>query len=112
MKYLKRSGGVLALLAVVALGCDDDESSESSSRKKKTGNTNFALTEEPEGSIDVIKARETIKDGDEIVMVGRVGGQVDPWNKGKLASFRIVDTSLKSCEEAGHPGCEFPWDFC
>lgn len=111
MNYLKRPWSLLALVAVVALGCGTEEASQNSTGSSDPGNAKYALTDEPQGSIGIIKALETTKDGDEVVVVGRVGGAKVPWVKG-LAAFRIVDASLKSCTEVGSDGCETPWDFC
>jgi hypothetical protein len=71
----------------------------------------FLLTAEPSGGNDVIKAREAAKDGNEIVIIGRIGGSANPWVDGR-AAFSIVDPSLKSCDEAGSHKCPKPWDFC
>jgi hypothetical protein len=71
----------------------------------------YLLTAEPSGGNDVIKAREAAKDGDEIVIIGRIGGSANPWVDGR-AAFSIVDPSLKSCDECGSHKCPKPWDYC
>lgn len=108
----------LALVALVAIGCGKEESTETASPNNEAATKKYVLAVEPKGSIEVIKARETMKDGDEVVIVGRVGGTVGtegdvgvPWVKG-LAAFRIVDSSLKTCTEVGSHDCASPWDYC
>lgn len=59
----------------------------------------------------VIQARETAKDGDEVAVLGRIGGSTDPWVSGR-AAFQIVDPILKPCNETGDDGCPTPWDYC
>jgi hypothetical protein len=59
----------------------------------------------------VIAARESVKDGDEVAVVGRIGGSVDPWIKGR-AAFTIVDPTLMSCSDNPGDGCPTPWDYC
>lgn len=98
------------MLALVAAGCGKEKTTETPSAGNDTDSKKYALATEPKGGIDVIKARETTKDGDEVVVVGRVGGKEVPWVKG-LAAFLIVDTSLKSCAEVGSDDCETPWDY-
>jgi hypothetical protein len=54
----------------------------------------------------VIAVRKEAKDGDEVVVAGRVGGDEKPFTEGR-AMFLIVDPSLKPTVE-----CECPWDYC
>jgi hypothetical protein len=56
-------------------------------------------------------AKEAAKDQDEIVMVGRIGGDVNPWIEGQ-AAFLIVDSALKPCNEKDDDACPTPWDYC
>src|ERR1019366_2624954 len=58
----------------------------------------------------VIQVREQAKEGDAVVIVGRVGGSREPCVKGR-AAFTIVDPSYLSCDENGET-CETPWDYC
>jgi len=65
----------------------------------------------PENHQTVIAAREAVKDGDEVVVLGRIGGSVDPWVSGR-AAFQIVDPSLVPCSEKPGDSCTTPWDYC
>lgn len=65
----------------------------------------------PEGHQTVIQAREAVKDGDEVAVLGRIGGSVDPWVEGR-AAFQIVDPALIPCNEIEGDGCPTPWDYC
>ena len=71
----------------------------------------FLLMEEPDDAADVVKVREESSDGDDVVLVGRIGGSVDPWVKGR-AAFSIVDGSLKACSDIPGDECPKPWDYC
>jgi len=71
----------------------------------------YVLAEEPADAQPVIAVRKDAKDGDEVTVTGRIGGDVDPWVKGR-ATFVIVDPSLKACSENAGDTCETPWDFC
>jgi hypothetical protein len=66
---------------------------------------------EPDGAIDVLAFRADAKDGQDVVVVGRIGGRENPWIKG-TAAFPIVDRSLKPCNEIPGDTCETPWDYC
>lgn len=65
----------------------------------------------PEASQTVIGAREVAKDGDELVITGRIGGSLEPWVEGR-AAFQIVDASLTPCSEKTGDSCPTPWDYC
>src|SRR5439155_2186170 len=70
----------------------------------------YLLDREPAGTKGVIDVRKAAKDGEEVVVVGKIGGQDDPWYA-RQAGFTIVDPSIKSCLDMGDE-CEKPWDYC
>jgi hypothetical protein len=76
-----------------------------------TVDKNFLLEEEPKDAADVVATRKDSKDQQEIVVVGRIGGRVNPWVKG-LAAFSIVDRTLTPCNEIEGDTCKTPWDYC
>jgi len=88
------------------VGCGQGASDGSSTRSLgNPGGHQFSLAEEPAGAIDVVEMRETVKDGAPVVVVGSVGGGINPWIKGR-AAFVLVDAcaSMKcdgSCCEEG-----------
>jgi len=106
---------VCGLLTLV--GCSQQTSSRSvsgqpnSSSGPKIDASGFVLSAEPEGAADVINVRENAGDGDEIVIVGRIGGSENPWVEGR-AAFAIVDGSLKACSDIEGDDCPIPWDYC
>jgi len=71
----------------------------------------YLLNSEPDGETGVIKVREEAKDQDDVVIIGRIGGNENPWVDGR-AAFLIADPSLKSCAETGCDDCPKPWDYC
>jgi hypothetical protein len=46
-----------------------------------------------------------------LTLVGRIGGDVNPWIEGQ-AAFLVVDSALKPCNEKDDDGCKTPWDYC
>jgi len=62
----------------------------------------YLATEEPPGARGVLALRKEAKDGDEVILVGRIGGSKRPLVEGK-AAFTVVDLSLKACDE--DPNC-------
>jgi hypothetical protein len=71
----------------------------------------YLLPEEPTGAKSVIDVRKGAKDGEEVVVVGKVGGEKRPFVKDR-AAFTVVDLSLKSCDEIPGDNCPTPWDYC
>lgn len=69
------------------------------------------LTSAPADPQNVVEARSTAKAGDEIVVQGRIGGQVRPFVEGR-AMFQLVDLSLPTCNMTPGDTCETPWDYC
>ena len=70
------------------------------------------LAEAPPGAKDVVAVRKDAKQGDEVVLRGRVGGSKTPFVGGR-ASFQLVDASLKACGECtALDECKTPGDYC
>lgn len=62
----------------------------------------YVLSEEPEGAIGVIAARESAHDGDSVVIVGRIGGAANPWIEGR-AAFTMLDASKSIVAQGTEP---------
>jgi len=69
-----------------------------------------APTGEPVG---VGAMKQAAKQGDRVIVVGRIGGSKDPFLADR-AMVTIVDPSVKLCGEAEpeNDHCATPWDFC
>jgi hypothetical protein len=110
--FVKR-WGVLLLAGVLAAGCGrsgepprpEGDNGEAGAGEK------YLLPEEPSGAKGVTQARKEARDGDEVVVVGRIGGDAKPWIEGR-AGFWIVDPAVKSCKETEDDACPTPWDYC
>ena len=74
--------------------------------------TKYMLAQEPKAAQGVVQVREKSKDGDAVVVVGRIGGEKkSPFVNG-LAAFTIVDTAAIPCNEIEGDNCPTPWDYC
>ena len=104
------AGGALTLLAAVA-ACSHSETQPAGDDPSPAGGSQYVLADEPAGAQDVIQVRAAAKDQDEVTVVGRIGGSVDPWVKG-MAAFTIVDPSKRACSDIPGDECETPWDYC
>src|SRR5262245_22578280 len=95
-----RSLSCLALAAAVfVVGCSppatqsDQPPVTTSAAEPDAAGKKYLLDREPAGTKGVIDVRRAAKDGDEVVVVGKIGGQVDPWYA-RQAGFTIVDPSI------------------
>ena len=103
----RMSGWIMAAVVLVVAGCQDNKPAE----KPPIDGTPYLLTSQPAGSLEVKELLSEAKDGDEVVVIGRIGGEKDPWVEG-LAMFNIVDNSLVPCNEIPGDKCPWPWDYC
>jgi hypothetical protein len=94
-------------------GCSQQQSggSISESSAEAVDGSKYLLNDAPGAAKEVIQVREESKDGDDVTVVGRIGGSENPWNEGR-AIFSIVDNSLKACSDMPGDTCEKPWDYC
>lgn len=100
----------VALLGVslLAVGCSPSENGTTES-KSAVVDSQYAAKSEPAGALPVGEARESVEDGQEVVLVGVVGGSSKPFIEG-LAAFTVVDPNVPYC--AAEEGCPTPWDYC
>jgi hypothetical protein len=119
-QLLKRPGFsfVAVLAAVIVAGCDNRPGE--TAQQQPTPATAavdalpsaLALPDAPPGAKDVLAVKKDAKEGDAVVIRGRVGGSKSPFVDGR-ASFQLVDRSLKACGEGtAMDECKTPWDYC
>jgi hypothetical protein len=70
----------------------------------------FWLATAPEGARTPLELRAEARDGDRVLLVGRVGGKTEAFLQDR-AVFSVVDASLQDCTAEGD-GCPTPWDYC
>lgn len=78
-------------------GCESTPATRPTAQSDIDGRQ-FLLSEEPDGAVGVIAARESAQDGAPLVLVGRVGGSVNPWIDGR-AAFMLLDASMSVVAE-------------
>jgi len=88
---------LIPMLGLVGCGQSSDPAGHAVNGGKPVDGSKYLLASEPPEPKDVIALRGEAKDGDAIVVVGRVGGSKQPVVKGR-AAFTIVDLSLKPCD--------------
>jgi hypothetical protein len=111
---MKRWPAVIPVLfaGILIIGCSREDTASTpgvSQTSSSTAVKKYLLTAEPAGAKTVKEVRSEAKDGDEVVIVGHIGGEKKPWVEGR-AVFWIVDSSIKPCPP--EEGCPTPWDCC
>ena len=105
---------ILAALATTLAGCGGDESA-STATARQPGETAAAeallLPDAPAAPIPIGKARREASPGQAIVVVGQIGGTLNPIG-GRHASFVLADEDILFCNEMPDDHCETPWDAC
>jgi hypothetical protein len=99
---------------LLAAGCGMEGTSSdtaASAQRAAAEKTPFLLAAEPAGAKGVSDARMDAKDGDDVVVFGRIGGEKKPWVDGR-AAFWVVDSAFKACNEKAEDDCKTPWDYC
>lgn len=108
MLHILRPASFLFLALITFSGCGNNSNAPSGQTPSATGAA-YVLKSEPSGAQGIKAALEAAKENDEIVVVGRIGGAVNPWVDGQ-AAFTLVDLELKPCPDS--EGCPSPWDYC
>ena len=108
----------LAVACVGAIvGCDGDDAPTTPPPAQPTAESAAALpsslflAKAPEGAIELAAAKKSAKPGDEIVVRGRVAGQMEPLAPNR-AILTLLDASVKTCDQMPGDGCKTPWDAC
>jgi hypothetical protein len=105
---------LLVIVAALVCGCNGGGSPPTQAAKDgraSSSGARYLLDTEPAGAKGVMEARKAARDGDEIVVTGRIGGSPEPFVKGR-AAFTIVDSTLVPCNEKEGDTCATPWDYC
>ena len=104
---------ILGFAAALIIGCGtySEPGTDKSPPPVAAPDARYLLAEEPADAKPVIAVRKDAKDGDEVTITGRIGGDVDPWVPGR-AAFVIADHSLVPCNEREGDTCQTPWDYC
>ena len=98
---------VLTIAALAA--CSGDHGGKLASDK---GIPNGLIVREITGEpISVIDLVTTKGNGDQVIVLGRIGGRAEPFAKNR-AMFQLIDDSLESCIDLGDDRCPTPQDYC
>ena len=102
---------IVAGVFTFCVGCGSTAGPRADSAAPAASVAPYFLTDEPSGAQSVVEAKASAKDGEEVTLVGRIGGSQSPFVAGR-AAFTVVDASLVPCSERANDSCKTPWDYC
>ncbi len=102
----------LVLLTLAFPACGDAETNTGGGDPKPAAASfpdGLFVDAAPEGAIEIADAVMNAKDGQEIVVSGRIGGRKKVFVDSR-AIMLAIDNKLKHCPD--EEGCPTPWDYC
>ena len=120
MVRMMRACGLGAVLAVLLGGCGQGGPSGSNAPAggggagqpaSDRGVPAWILAEAPGDALPVAEVKADAKEGDRVVIRGRIGGRRDPISEGSPTMI-IMDGSIPSCADNPGDNCPTPWDYC
>ncbi len=100
-----RTGLLLStLLIVIALGGCGDSPAPAAPAPTPA----WLVAAMPTGAIPVAEAKQSAREGDQVVVRGRIGGRREPMNA-SVAVFVMIDPAIPHCKIGV---CKAPWDYC
>jgi len=99
----------LAVASLTLLGCGNDNATKESNADSKT--PAWVLTSAPGEAQSVADAKVSAKEGDTIVLSGRIGGRKEPLTSGSPV-FIVMDLAIPHCGDNPDDACRTPWDYC
>ena len=116
-QFLIVSFAVVGIAAGV-VGCDNSSTDTATAAKSETAQAAEPLpawliaTTRPSGAAqDVAAAKKSAKDGEKVVVRGRIGAQKEPLAANR-AIMTIADVSLPTCDKTPMKARKTPWDSC
>jgi hypothetical protein len=100
--------GLAAILTIACLGCQGGSDSPSGAGPSAAAQA-YLLSDEPAGARQVADVKAASKTGEEVVLVGKIAGSMEPFVK-DVAAFTLVDLAVPHCPP--EEGCPTPWDCC
>jgi hypothetical protein len=100
-------------LALVLYGCGrgESETAADGSAQMDTLPANLVVKTAPQGAQDIPAAKASAKEGQPIVIKGKIAGNERPLADSR-AIMTILDPTVKTCDTMPGDACVTPWDAC
>jgi len=102
---------LLLATALIVTGCDENAPSTSTNTPQASVQSGWKLDAMPEGAQPVAQAKVNAKEGEQITLVGRIGGRSEPITASS-GLFIVMDPAIPSCADNPEDNCAKPWDYC
>lgn len=102
---------LLTSCVMLLAGCSEDPASSSQADMSADSRAAWLLVSEPASALSVDEAKASAKEGDRIVLRGRIGGRKEPMSA-ESAVLTMMDTSIPHCGDNPDDKCSTPWDYC
>lgn len=110
-KWTWIASGLLSLLVIVGCGDESNTNSAPATSTTNTASATWLLSSSPGQAEGVGKTKAQAKEGNQVTVVGRIGGRLKPMEPGSPV-FLIVDPAIPTCAESEDDHCPTPWDYC
>ena len=100
---------ILTLVTLTLAGCGKDDSTAQNTTEPAS--PTWVLTSAPDGALSISEAKTSAKEGDHIILRGRIGGRNEPLTEGSPV-FTMMDLAISHCGENPDDNCSTPWDYC
>lgn len=101
-------------LLIAVTGCEranSEQASKTATPAQQAQPNAWLLTSAPEDAVSITEAKAIAKEGDTVVIRGRIGGRQSPITDASPV-FTVVDLGLPYCGQHEDDGCSTPWDYC
>jgi hypothetical protein len=99
----------LAALLLAVAACNNNTVSTPAADPLPTGLKLSAAPAEAPQPVGAL--RGSAKDGQRIVVTGKIAGRKDPIGENR-AILTLLDTGIKTCDQEEGDACKTPWDAC
>ncbi len=99
----------LVVSTALLASCGKDESTTTA--KTDTTQSTWLLAQAPADAMSVTEIKADAKEGDTVVIRGRIGGRAEPMSADSPV-FTIIDLALPYCGQHHPENCPRPWDYC
>ena len=118
MKTFAILSAMSVLAVAVIAGCSNEEESASPAPAAAAAAApsaalpaNLAVADAPANAQDLAAVKTNAKDGDAVVIRGKIGGREEPIAKNR-AIMTVLDPSVTTCDTMPGDACKTPWDAC
>lgn len=101
----------VAAAAMLLVGCGEESAQSSPASDSANAQPAWLLVSEPASALSIDEAKLTAKEGDRIVLRGRIGGRKEPISA-ESSVLTIMDTTIPHCADNPDDKCATPWDYC